>query len=93
MRPDTAMTLLDSSESSTKGVRRRRNRIVAAIQLAIAVFQARKALARITRPKFGSIDDIPDHLRRDLGFPEAGPRWPGDVYDPSTSILAYLRLK
>ena len=93
MRPDTAMTLLDSSESSTKGVRQRRNRVVSAIQMAIAVFQARKALARITRPKRGSIDDIPDYLRRDLGFPEAGPRWPSDLYDGSTSILAYLRLK
>jgi len=93
MRPDTAMTLLDSPQSSTKGVRRRRNSIVAAIELAIAVFQARRALARITRPKYGSIDDIPDHLRRDLGFPEAGPRWPADLYDHSTSILTYLRLK
>lgn len=92
MRPDNAMTLLDSPESSTKGVRRRRNRIVAAIQLAIAVYKARKALAGITRPKRGSIDDIPDHLRRDLGFPEAGPYWP-EPYDRTVSILAYLRLK
>jgi len=92
MRPDTAMTLLDSSESSTKGVRQRRNRLVTAIQMGIAVLKARKALARITRPKRGSIDDIPDYLRRDLGLPEAGPRWP-DVYDGATSILAYLRLK
>lgn len=92
MRPDTAMTLLDSTESSTKGVRRRRNRFVTAIQLAIAVFQARKALARITRPKYGSIDDIPDYLRRDLGLPEASSRWP-DPWDRSNSILAYLRLK
>jgi hypothetical protein len=87
------MTLLDSPESSTKGVRRRRNSIVAAFQMAIAVYQARKALQRITRPKVGSIDDIPAYLRRDLGFPEAGPRWPGDTYDASTSLLAYLRLK
>lgn len=92
MRPDTAMTLLDSPESGTKGVRKRRNRIVSAIQLAIAVFQARKALARITRPKYGSIDDIPDHLRRDLGFPEAGPYWP-EPWDGTNSILAYLRFK
>lgn len=92
MRPDTAMTLLDSSESSTKGVRKRRNRLVAAIQMGIAVLKARKALSKITRPKRGSIDDIPDYLRRDLGLPEAGPRWP-DVYDGTASILAYLRLK
>ena len=68
MRPDTAMTLLDTALGGTKGVRRRRNSIVAAIELAIAVFQARRALARITRPRYGSIDDIPDHLRRDLGW-------------------------
>lgn len=87
------MTLLNSPESSTKRVRRRRSRIVRAIQLAIAVFQARRALNRITRPRYGSIDDIPDHLRRDLGLPEAGPRWPSDLHDNSVSILAYLRLK
>jgi len=86
------MTLLDSPESRARGVRKRRNRLVSAILMAIAVFQARKALARITGPKYGSIDDIPDHLRRDLGLPEAGPHWP-EPYDGMTSILAYLRLK
>ena len=92
MRPDTAMTLLDSPESSTKGVRRRRNSIVAAIQMAIAVLHARRALARITRPKRGSIDDIPDYLRRDLGLPEAGPGWL-EAVPASIAILAHLRLK
>ena len=92
MRPDTAMTLLDSSVSSTKGVRRRRNSIVAAIQMALAVLHARRALARITRPKRGSIDDIPDYLRRDLGLPEAGPGWT-DAVPASIAILAHLRLK
>jgi len=86
------MTLLDSSESSTKGVRRKRNSIVAAIQMAFAVLQARRALARITRPQRGSIDDIPDYLRRDLGLPEVGPGWI-EAVPAHIAILAHLRLK
>lgn len=84
------MTLLSYSESGARRDRLRRFRPVRALLTLIAVWQARAALARITRRRHGSIREIPAYLRRDLGLPEVDERqW----VQNHIVILTYLRLK
>ncbi len=87
------MTLLSEPESRAKR-RPRRWRLFRSIQMLIAILRARRALARITRPKRQPISDIPPYLRRDLGLPEDGPlagRRNGS--DLLFILMAYARLK
>lgn len=87
------MTLLSQSESRAKR-RPRRWRIVRHIEMLIAIFQARRALARIIRPKRMPLSQIPPYLRRDLGLHDDDPMLPR-IYgtDSNLTILAYARLK
>lgn len=88
------MTLLSDPGSRVTRDRRRRSSPVRALKLLIAVLKAKAELRRITRPEYGSIHDIPPHLRRDMGLPDDDPMT-RRIYgtDPHLTILAYGRLK
>lgn len=83
------MTLLDLSAGRTRhpGLAHRVGR---AVQWTIATLQARAALARIVRTQNSyRLDDIPPHLRRDLGLPELDPA----PWRPNTIVIDLLRTK
>ena len=54
-----------------------------------ASWQARVALARLVRSRQGRIEDVPAHLRRDIGLPDVDPA----PWRSTMIILLYLRLK
>lgn len=56
---------------------RRRGIIASAVAAALAVWSARRQLARITRQyRRLPAEDLPDHLREDIGLPPVTPHLP-----------------
>jgi hypothetical protein len=84
------MTQLELFEDRTYRRGMSRFGFVRALRYWIASWQARTALARLVRDRSRyRIEDIPPHLRRDLGFPEPDPA----PWRTTFIILVFLRLK